>query len=150
MTTSRAKKLSVAEYLAQQIAICGKSQKEICEEVGYDKPNIITMFKQGKTKIPIGKVPLFAKALGVDPIHMLRLTMLEYSPETWEVIETLLGSSVVSEGEQVIIDIVREASDGHDLAPVNDPERQALAQVVKEWRTRVEKSVTAAEHRIEV
>jgi len=48
--------IAVAEYLNQQIALSGVPQTEIAEKLGYDKPNIITMFKQGKTKIPMNKI----------------------------------------------------------------------------------------------
>jgi hypothetical protein len=80
------KAMRVADYLAQQIILCGKSQKEIAEEVGYEKPNVITMMKQGHTKIPIVKVGAFARALEVDPAYLLRLVCMEYMPETWAAI----------------------------------------------------------------
>lgn len=80
------KAMRVPDYLAQQIILCGKSQKEIAEEVGYEKPNVITMMKQGHTKIPIVKVGAFARALEVDPAYLLRLVCMEYMPETWAAI----------------------------------------------------------------
>lgn len=80
------KAMRVADYLAQQIILCGKSQKEIAEEVGYEKPNVITMMKQGHTKIPIVKVGAFARALEVDLAYLLRLVCMEYMPETWAAI----------------------------------------------------------------
>ena len=91
--------VSVAEYLSQQIHLSGKAQKDIAEALGYTKPNIITMFKQGKTKIPLNKIAALAKAIGVDPIHFLRIAMLEYSPEMWEVLESMIGKAMISENE---------------------------------------------------
>jgi len=38
---------TVAEFLTHAIAHSGKTQKLISDEMGYDNPNIITMFKQG-------------------------------------------------------------------------------------------------------
>ena len=42
----------VARYLDHQIeALKGlKTQREIAHEIGYDKPNMISMFKRGKSR----------------------------------------------------------------------------------------------------
>jgi hypothetical protein len=44
--------MTVARYFRQQIALCGKSQRIIAEECDYSNPNMITMIKTGKTKMP--------------------------------------------------------------------------------------------------
>ena len=56
--------MSVAEFIAAQIAMSDKTQREIALALGYDKPNIITMFKQGLTKIPLNKVAPLARVGG--------------------------------------------------------------------------------------
>lgn len=104
-------KPTVVEYLNAQIALCGKSQVEIASDVGYDKPNLITMIKQGKTKLPINKVEAFAKSLGVDPMNLLRIVMSEYSPDAWKVIENILGNEVVTDSEMNLIKLYRESSE---------------------------------------
>lgn len=112
---------SVARFLAAQIDICSLSQKEIAEHIGYSKPNIITMFKQGLTKLPIEKVGLMAEALGVDPARLLKMTMEEYMPGTWDVIQDIVGYGV-TRNEKEIIDILRKVSDDSDprLRTAND------------------------------
>lgn len=105
------KKIKVNEYLAQQIDLCGKSQKEIAAEVGFPKPNIISMLKSGDTKLPIPKVGPMAKALGVDPVFLFRLVMQEYEPETWETIEgAILNMPVISDNEFEIVRILRQSN----------------------------------------
>lgn len=143
----QASRISVADYLSQQIALSGKSQKEIAEELSYEKPNIITMFKQGKTKVPLNKVSQFAKALGVDPVHFLRIVLLEYSPETWEVLEQILGRSMISESEMSLLAIIRDASQGRDVSPSDEEDKLELMTLVAKWRDRQEQLVKAAEHR---
>jgi hypothetical protein len=105
-----AKVTSVAEYIAMQIKLCGKSQIDIARETGFDKPNIITMIKQGKTKLPMDKIGRFAKAIGVDPIHLFRLCMNEYWSDTWAEIERLIGQPVLTMNELEIIEIIRQSS----------------------------------------
>jgi hypothetical protein len=104
---------SVANYLTHQLRLCGKTQKQVAAEVGYEKPNIITMMKRGQTKVPLEKVPALARALGVDPVHFLRIAMLEYAPENWRVIEEAFGF-VVTRHERELVETVRSATHGSD------------------------------------
>jgi transcriptional regulator with XRE-family HTH domain len=101
------------EYLDNQIAISNKSQRDIAEDLNY-KPNVITMIKQGRTKVPINKIEPLAKSLGVDPIHMLRLAMLEYQPDTWSAIEKIMGFAV-SDNEKHILTELRLLTGSKDL-----------------------------------
>ena len=102
--------ISVAEFVEAQVGLCGKSQKQIAEEAGFPKPNIITMFKTGDTKIPLEKIGRFAKAIGVDPIHLFKLCMAEYHPETWVEIQAMTDQPVLSVNEIEILEVVRSAN----------------------------------------
>jgi transcriptional regulator with XRE-family HTH domain len=103
------KKMTVAEYLTAQINLCGKTQLDIAREVGFEKPNIITMLKQGKSKLPISRIGKLAKSLGVDPWYLYQLAMSEYEPDTWSVIEEdiLRGQPVLTENEKEILALLR-------------------------------------------
>lgn len=105
-----AKPKSVAEYLSWQINLCGKKQLEIAEEVGFPKPNVINMIKQGKTKLPLDKIGRFAKAIEVDPVHLFKLCMQEYMPETWREIERMMSQPVLTTNELEFIEIIRESN----------------------------------------
>lgn len=126
------KKLSVAEYIDLQIAISGVSQKEIADALDYENPNVITMFKQGKTKLPINKVGPLAKVLGVDAVHLLRLVMTEYCPDTWQAIQHLIGKSLITTNEMEIIEVVRKTCGAVDLELKDRAERSALAAIVED------------------
>jgi hypothetical protein len=65
-------KSKVAVLIGQRIKTLGKSQIEISKEAGFQKPNIITMFKQGKTKIPLAKCGVLANALEMDALHLMK------------------------------------------------------------------------------
>lgn len=104
------KHMSVAEYLADQIEQSPKTQLEISEEAGFEKPNIITMLKQGKTKIPLTRVGPLATALGINPRHLMRRVLEEYAPETWHAFEQSLGHLVLSYDEEQLVLTSREMS----------------------------------------
>lgn len=101
--------MDVANYISAMIDLSQKSQKQIAEEVGFAKPNMITMIKQGKTKLPMGKVGALARSLGLDPQHLFKMVMEEYEPATWEGIESIFSQPFVSENEMEIILTIRDS-----------------------------------------
>lgn len=115
---------SVADYLNWQINLCGKKQLEIAEEVGFPKPNIITMIKQGKTKLPLDKVGKFAKAIEVDPIHLFKLCMQEYMPDTWKEIEKMIDQPVLTTNELEFVEVMREANVANPRLHTDDQRRK--------------------------
>jgi hypothetical protein len=107
--------MTVAKFLTQRIALCGKSQKTIAKECGYPNSNIVTMFKQGTTKLPLDKVQTMARALDADPRYLLRLVMMEYQPQAWAVIVQMMGAGVsVTEDEARLLELVHEAGHGRN------------------------------------
>lgn len=116
--TNAKSNITVASYLTSQIDLVvgsgEKTQKQIAAELGYTKPNIITMFKQGLTNLPINKVEAMAKAIHADPVYLLRLALQEYMPEGYETINKILGETAMySDIEKAIIKEMREhAKDG--------------------------------------
>jgi len=126
----------VADYLKVQIDHIVKSgektQRQIAIECGYDgaRSNIISMFKQGLTRLPVNKVGPMAKSLGVDAVHLLRLVLGEYNPETWEVLNAMMGNRLISKGEQVFLDRIRAKAGDIDVYPETKDEVKALDALV--------------------
>lgn len=109
-----AKKLdAVAKFLDAKVAQSPKTQKEIAEACGYTKPNLITMFKQGLTKLPLDKVPAMANALEVDQNYLMRLCLKTYFPDAAKAAEVAMGN-LLTENEQAIIEKIRVVSGGND------------------------------------
>ena len=80
--------------ITDSIEKTGRSQIEIARALGYRNANIITMFKNGSTRIPGGKVVPLALALDQDPRVMLRQWLEAYMPEMFPDIEKYLMSDV--------------------------------------------------------
>lgn len=108
------------EFLSDKINQSDVPQIDIAQELGFDQPNIISMFKSGKTKLPLRVVPKLAKILKVDPKRMLRLAMLEYQPETLRAVEAVFGG-VITKNEKAILDEIRR------LSQCSDPEMTSIA-----------------------
>lgn len=95
-----------SSYLAAQIDASEKTQREIALALGYARPNLITMFKQGLTKVPIEKVPALAKILGLDLVHLLTFALREYQPEILKTIQSNVGC-VVTHNEYAVVEAIR-------------------------------------------
>lgn len=102
---------TLADYIGAHLARLptGVSQKDIAMSIGYTNANILVMFKKGLTKVPIGKINPLAKALKIDPAHLLRMALGEYDPQTLEAIEEAAGR-LVSENEYALIQAYRNAT----------------------------------------
>jgi len=85
----------VARYITDAIERCGKTQLQISREIGFEKPNVITMIKQGKTKLPLDRMGEVARALEVDPYELVDLAMNEYHPVAWKTIRASLSKTDV-------------------------------------------------------
>ena len=88
--------MSVASFISERIAYCEKTQVQIAKEMGLAHPNFLTMVKQGKTKLPMLRVAAFARALNIDPLHLLTMCIKEYNPDIWEAIKPFFPSALPS------------------------------------------------------
>ncbi len=101
----------VARFIAARIEATGQLQKDIAVKCGFEKPNIITMIKQGTTRLPLDKIGPMAIALGVDPVQLFKMCMEEYHPATWKAIAPLIGSAI-SPDELILLTALRRSSGG--------------------------------------
>jgi plasmid maintenance system antidote protein VapI len=121
--------ITVAEFIADRLAEIDKTQREIAEACGFETPNVITMFKNGQMKVPLDRVGSLAKALDVDPAHLLRLAMQEYLPATWSSIEEILQSTVLTKNEVELVHKYRQVTGDSD-AQAMIVDRDAVLAIV--------------------
>jgi transcriptional regulator with XRE-family HTH domain len=122
-----AREITVAEYINGLIELSDKTQAQIAQEAGFQKPNIISMIKQGATKLPVSKVAPMARALNADPVYLFRLVMNEYEPETWNAIEeAILHQPVITDNEYEIIRTIRKAGLADFKLPNTDARKRLI------------------------
>ncbi|MBB3713292.1 transcriptional regulator with XRE-family HTH domain [Limimaricola variabilis] len=98
MTTS-----PTAAFLKLAIANSDLTQREIAQQAGLPKPNVLSMMKTGETKVPLNRIPALAEACRVDAATFIRIAMTEYHPEIWRVLEAEF-SSEASRDERALLD----------------------------------------------
>lgn len=115
----------VAAFVSERIRVTGKKQVDIAEEAGFEQPNVITMIKQGKTKLPLAKVGTMAKALEADPVYLLKLCVEEYQPDTWEAISPYMEEMVTAD-ELRIVHAIRKGIGTPYLSAMTNDQQKAL------------------------
>lgn len=123
----------VSEFLERQIEklrMEGVSQRDIAREIGYSRPNILSMMKKGETKVPVDKVPAFARALKCDPVKLYRLVMQQYWPDDKELLDLVSDNSTTA-NEKEILKFIREMSGGQDPA-LGDALKNAIKGALSE------------------
>ena len=127
--TNAAPASATARLFSNYVNLSHLTQREIAARAGYPRPNIITMFKTGETKIPIEKIPVFAEILGIDPKRFLRVALEEYDPGVLKVIEARFGPQV-SRNEHEILQEIRKRANGADPKLVTQAQRDAIGAFV--------------------
>ncbi|WP_286758559.1 helix-turn-helix domain-containing protein [Sulfitobacter sp. UBA1132] len=98
-----------AQMLAKAIDESGLTQREIADRVGFKHANIITMMKQGLTRVPLDRVPALAQTLGLNQSKFLLVAIEEYHQGVYEVLSDTLGLPF-SDAEQGLVVMFRMAS----------------------------------------
>ncbi len=119
----------IAQYLTKQINAlqAEKSQRQIAAEMGYEKPNIISMFKRGEAKVPLDKIPALAKAINVDVAFLFRLGLEQYWPDLHEAMAGV-GITPLTRNETRIINVIRKLSGNTDPA-LDKKDEEPLAKI---------------------
>jgi hypothetical protein len=120
------KQRTVAEFLRFHIDNGEKKQREIAQEIGYDQESVISMIKYGRSKLPLYCVGPMAKALGLDPMHLLSKVLSEYTPENWEIIQRIMGFAVTDNEREIIVKLRELTNESNPKLQDNSQHRQAI------------------------
>jgi hypothetical protein len=104
--------VKVADYVAKHLEIqaaAGRTARQIAAEVGFKNPNMISMIKTGRAKVPFEKIPALARALRVDVALLLRLALEQQWPKINKTVCEIFGS-ILTANERDIIETVRMVS----------------------------------------
>ena len=110
--------------LSRAIDKSGLTQREIAERAGFRHANMISMMKQGLTRVPLNRIPALARTLGMNEQDFLLTAIQEYHPGIHEVLVDILGLPL-SDAELGVVMMFRLAEMRGDVERL-EPFRQAL------------------------
>ena len=120
----------VSVFITSLIEKSGKTRKEIANEAGLGKPNMISMLKNGETKLPLAKLGSFAKAVHADPANLLKLCLAEYYPDVWSAIQEHLESALTTD-EFRLMRALRTATGSPYIACLHPDEKARFEDFLK-------------------
>lgn len=120
------------EYLDMLIDMSGLKNVEISRQIGLKQANYLSMVRKGDSKIAIERVPKLAKALNIDPAHLVRAALEEYNPELLRIIDECFGNKPITDEEFEIIQIMREAVSGGVIKANTAAKKKSVQALAKE------------------
>ena len=88
-----------------------KTQAQVAKEAGFPHPNMLSMIKHGKSRLPLERVPALAEALEIDAALLFRTILAENWPGYERVVIRIFGA-VLTEEERDMIAFIRHVSGG--------------------------------------
>lgn len=106
----------LAKYVERRVLELkpSKNQAKIASEAGYVNQNMVTMIKQGSSKVALDRVPALASALECDPAYLMRLALEQAIGSTASEAVVEVFGAPVTQNERGWIDAIREASNNGD------------------------------------
>lgn len=79
----------VSVFLTRALEDSEKTQAQVAKEMGLAKGNVMTMFKQGLSPMPIRHIPSFCESTNSDVIELMTLALREYHPAMYQTFKDL-------------------------------------------------------------
>lgn len=129
---------SVAELVTKGVELNNTSmnqrQKAIAIGYGEDKVSNLSMIKNGKSKLPLGKVPAFSKVLELDPVLLLASALKEKlsdDPEAWALVRSALNRTFTEREGKVLQALENVEKRTGKTVPINDVSLRALEKFIE-------------------
>lgn len=134
MPATPVRKTKLAVYLDKHISAVSykKTQRQIAAEVGWNRPNMVSMIKRGTTRVPWSSVPALAKAIEGDPAELFRLAVEDYWPEASRIADEIFGT-IVTANERDLLEFVRDLCGG-STPSLSEDLKAELERALSKWQ----------------
>lgn len=110
-----------------------KSQAELAKKMGFDRPNMLSMIRNGAAAVPFAKIPIIAQVLGIDAAQLLRSALKDQWPGPGKVVDEVLGG-ILSPAEREWLKLFSEV---HLDWPPSDPlDRKLCKEIMRDFAKR--------------
>lgn len=102
--------------------LVGRTNEDVASDLGYRSANIISMFRTGKTRIPLEKLPDIARLMKLDLTALLPLWFEQYWGERADAKTLIKGFAqrLLSSNELPLVENVRKATKNKDMGFTKD------------------------------
>lgn len=123
--TKAGESYALAEWLNKNLdRLTDLTDERIADHLGYSRPNIISMWRTGRTKLPLDQLKPLCDLLGVDFITLLPLWLEQYATRGDIKHVTKAAERLVSEHEAEFIAKLRQHTNGRPFKLRRGAEKQ--------------------------
>lgn len=97
-----------------------KTQREIAYDIGYDQPQALSMYKRGEAKVPLERLPDFARALDIDLALLFRSGLEQWWPGEQAALNQMFMERIVTQNERALIKLVSTYLQADDFEITQD------------------------------
>ena len=116
MTQKPHENTKLAKYIERRVLELKsrKSQLQIANEAGFPNPNMVSMIKNGSSKLALDRVPSMARAVECDPGYLMRLALDQAVGDTAAAALIEIFGTPVTANELAWLQELRDASGDND------------------------------------
>lgn len=92
------------------------TNEELADDMGYARSNIISMWRTGKSRIPLERLPDLSRLLNVSMAELLPMWMEQYAPQIRVEVGKMFNR-LVTENEFEVIEAIRQVSESSNPKP---------------------------------
>lgn len=130
MTTETFEHSALTHFLTQAQEAKNLSDEQMAQALGFSRATVYTFIKNGTMKMPVGKVPVLARILGVSASEVLEVVLRDQGPELLDVIKKTWGPLNLSDGEKKLLVAYRALVNEHeDVEPLILDGRSVIALI---------------------
>lgn len=109
--------------------LVGRTNEDVAADLGYRSANIISMFRTGKTRVPLEKLPDIARLMKLDLTALLPLWFEQYWGERSDAKTLIKGFAqrLLSTNELPLIEGIRKATRNKDMGFTKEAIDAAIA-----------------------
>ena len=115
------------QFIRSAIEASDKSQSELADLVGYNKPDMIAQLKVGRVKLALDRVPAMATALKIDQLDLFKIALTQFFDEATCSLLLNTIEAGISPIEREILEIIRNSSNG--VPKLTDDRKEKLVEL---------------------
>jgi transcriptional regulator with XRE-family HTH domain len=92
------------------------TNEELADDMGYARSNIISMWRTGKSRIPLERLPDLSRLLNVSMAELMPMWVEQYAPQIRVEVGKMFNR-LVTENEFEVIEAIRQASESTNPKP---------------------------------
>lgn len=115
-TVKTGETFALAEWFNKNIDhLTNLTNEELAAKLGYTRPNIISMWRTGRTKIPLDRLAPLCDVLKVDLAYLLPLWIEQYGGAEANARVLKVLRNTVSDSEMALVETARQITAGRDF-----------------------------------